>query len=257
MCSFPETPPSAPSPLLLERALHLCKSLSSENRSRDAPLPVQSARIPRCPASSPTRLSPPADPGPNVSIFQHAPALPPRPAAAPLPSSVSTRNPPSFRPERRECLSPLRPASCMLLRRCCRIPPPRSPRCGVSAPPSTIPRLLSRSAGTPTPLCLSRAAKLLPAAGVPAWPSIPSRSFRSGFSARHRTSCASQTLSVSTSDPRTQFWKIYTNTPSPSRHISALRASCAILDSNSAIPYTLKVLLPAPTLQGESMQSRF
>src|SRR5438552_10814447 len=200
MCSFPETPLSTLSPLLLERAPHLYKLLSSENRSRDAPLPVQSARIPRSPASSPTHLSPPVDPGPNVSIFQNALVLRLRPAAAPLPSSASTQNPLSFHPEHPECLSPLRLASCTLLRRCCRIPPPRSRRYGVSAPPSGTPRLLSRSAGTPGLLCLSRAARLLPAAGVPAWPSIPSRSFRSEFSARHRTSCGSQTLSVSTSE---------------------------------------------------------
>src|SRR5438477_2352672 len=200
MCSFPETPLSTLSPPLLERALHLCKSLSSENRLRAAPLPVQSVRIPRCPASSPTRPSPPADPGPNVSIFQNALAPRLHPAAAPLPSSASTQNPPSFRPERQECLSLLRLASCTLLRRCCRIPPPRSPRCAVSAPLSGTPRLLSRSAGTPTPLCLSRAARLLLAADVAAWSSIPSRSSHSEFSARHRTSCASQTLSVSTSE---------------------------------------------------------
>src|SRR5947207_2031714 len=85
------------------------------------------------------RSPPPVDPGPNVSIFQNVLVPRLRPAAAPLPSSASTQNPPSFHPERRECLSPLRLASCTLLRRCCRIPPPRSPRCAVSAPPSTIP----------------------------------------------------------------------------------------------------------------------
>src|SRR5437016_3800312 len=200
MCSFPETPLSTLSPPLLERAPHLYKLLSSENRSRDAPLPVQSARIPRCPASSPTHLSPPVDPGPNFSNSPNAPVPRLHPTAAPPPSSASTQNPLSFRPARQECLSPPRLASCTPLRRCCRIPPPRSRRCAVSAPLSGTPRLLSRSAGTPTPLCPSRAAKLLPAAGVPAWPSIPSRSFRSEFSARHRTSCGSQTLSVSTSE---------------------------------------------------------
>src|SRR5437879_4532810 len=50
--------------------------------------------------------------------------------------------------------------------------------------------------------------------------------------------------------------------PRPGRGVSAFGSSfflcvrSTILDSNSAIPYTLKVLLPAPTLQGESMQSR-
>src|SRR5437879_2339163 len=104
MCSFPETPLSTLSPPLLGLALHLYKLLSSENRLRDAPLPVQSARIPLCPESSPIRLSPPVDPGPNVSIFQNALVPRLRPAAAPLPSSASTQSPPSFHPERRECL---------------------------------------------------------------------------------------------------------------------------------------------------------
>src|SRR5690242_8565834 len=104
MCSFPGTPPSTVSPPLLERALRLCKSLSSENRLRAALLLVQSVRIPRCPASSPTHPSPPVDPGPSFSNSRSAPDPRLLPGAARQPSSASTQNPPSFHPERQECL---------------------------------------------------------------------------------------------------------------------------------------------------------
>src|SRR5256884_626276 len=78
MHSFPKTPPLTPSPLPRARVAHPCKSPSSGNRSRAAPPLVQSARTRQCPASSPTRLSQPIDPGPSFSIFPNALALRPR-----------------------------------------------------------------------------------------------------------------------------------------------------------------------------------
>src|SRR5258708_1066345 len=106
MHAFPKTPPSTPSPLPRARVAHPCKSPSSGNRSRAAPPLVQSPRTRQCPASSPTRLSLRADPGPSFSIFPTAPVLRPPPAAPPLPPPLPTPNPPSSHPPRPTHLSP-------------------------------------------------------------------------------------------------------------------------------------------------------
>src|SRR5260370_32583087 len=177
MHSYPGIPSSTLFPLLPPRVSRPCKSLSSESRSRAAPPHVQSVRIRRGPASSPTRPSLPVDRGHSFSNSLIAPALRLRSTAAPQPSAGSTQNPPSFHPVLPASLSPPRSLSCTPPHRCCRIPPPRLPRFAVSAQPVGALRLLSRSAGISTPLCPSRAAKPLRVADVPVLPSIPRRRF--------------------------------------------------------------------------------
>src|SRR5439155_7276904 len=99
-------------------------------------------------------------------------------------------------------------ASCTLPRRYCQIPPPQLPLSAGSAPPPAGPRFLSRSADKSAPLCPSPAAKLLPVAGVPVLSSIAPHSFFAEFAWVLRTSCESQTLSVSASDPLRNVGKI-------------------------------------------------
>src|SRR5260370_24823104 len=177
MHSYPGIPPSTLFPLLPPRVSRPCKSLSSGNRSHAAPPHVQSVRIRRGPASSPTHPSLPVDRGPSFSNSLIAPALRLRSTAAPQPSAGSKQNPPLFHRALPACLSPPRSVSCTPSHRCCQIPPPRLPRSSISRRPVGPLRLLSRSACISTPLCPSRAAKPLRAAYVPRLPSIPRRRF--------------------------------------------------------------------------------